>query len=102
MAVDKQHLRHCMLYEFHLKKSAVEATKTICFAYGENVLEVRTCQNWFARFRSGDFDLNEMGPEGLLKQKTIFWKSFSKKILDLQLENLHQSCLCHLQPYPIA
>ena len=30
----------------------------ICLAYDDNALDVRTCRNWFARFKSGDFDLN--------------------------------------------
>ena len=24
-----------------------------------SALEVRTCQNWFSRFKTGDFDLND-------------------------------------------
>ncbi len=59
MSVDKIHIRHCMLYEFNLKKNATKATESICSAYGEEALDVRTCQYWFARFRTGDFDLND-------------------------------------------
>jgi len=59
MTADKAHIRHCMLYEFNLKKNATKATETICSAYGENALNVRTCQMWFARFKAGDFDLND-------------------------------------------
>ena len=32
----------------------MQATQSICSAYGDSVLDVRTCQNWFARFRSGN------------------------------------------------
>ena len=33
------------------------AAKLAQFFYGEKSLTERQCQNWFARFRSGDFDL---------------------------------------------
>lgn len=64
MSADKTHIRHCMLYEYNLKKNATQATNSICSAYGEHVLDVRTCQNWFARFRAGDFDLSDKERSG--------------------------------------
>ena len=35
------------------------STKLICSAYSDDVLDVRTCQNWFARFKAGNFDLKD-------------------------------------------
>ena len=52
-------IRHCMLFKFNEGKYATEATKSICLVYGDNTLTVRTCHNWFARFKAGDFDLND-------------------------------------------
>ena len=59
MSTVKMHIRHFMIYEFNLKKNATKATESICTAYGTDALDVRTCQNWFARFKAGDFDLND-------------------------------------------
>ena len=49
-----------MLYEYIAwKKNDTQATNSICSVYGDDSLEVSTCQNWFTRFRSGDYDLND-------------------------------------------
>ncbi|CAK1598259.1 unnamed protein product [Parnassius mnemosyne] len=32
--------------------------------YGEGVLTVRQCQNWFAKFRSGNFDVEDAPRSG--------------------------------------
>jgi histone-lysine N-methyltransferase SETMAR len=47
-----------MLYEFRKGFKATEATKNICEVYGD-VLDVRKCQRWFSRFRSGNYDLSD-------------------------------------------
>jgi len=53
-----------MLYEFHSKKNATQATNSVCLVYSDLSLDVRTCQRWFARFSSGDFDLNDTDRPG--------------------------------------
>jgi histone-lysine N-methyltransferase SETMAR len=48
-----------LLYEFHLGKTAVETTQNICTAYGDGALSIRTCERWFAKFRSGNENLED-------------------------------------------
>ena len=59
MLPDKLIIRHCMFVRVSLVKNATQATNSICLVYGGLALYVRTCQRWFARFSSGDFDLND-------------------------------------------
>src|SRR5690242_15645184 len=56
---DIEHIRHCMLYEFHRGNSATSATNNIIEMYGK-VLDVRTCQRWFKHFREGDQSLKDL------------------------------------------
>ena len=90
MPIDKMHIRHCMLYEFNFKKKKVsQATKSICSAYSDEVLDVQTCQNWFARFKAGDFDLNDRAtrrrpksdqPKNFLTLTKLVNKTFEPRI----------------------
>jgi histone-lysine N-methyltransferase SETMAR len=45
-----------MLFQYHMKKKATEATEDICKIYGD-ILDVRKCQRWFKKFKSGDLCL---------------------------------------------
>ncbi|GFW37538.1 histone-lysine N-methyltransferase SETMAR [Trichonephila clavipes] len=56
---------HEMLQFADLKgKNAVQARKKLTDVYGEGVLTVRQCQNWFAKFRSGNFDVEDAPRSG--------------------------------------
>jgi hypothetical protein len=64
MLPDKLYFRACMLYEFHSKKNAIQATNSIFLVNNDLALDVGTRQRWFARFSSGDFDLNDKDRPG--------------------------------------
>lgn len=55
---EEVHIRHCMLFEFRKDSNATVATKNICDVY-PNALDVRKCQRWFSKFKSGNFDLSD-------------------------------------------
>ncbi|GFX13177.1 histone-lysine N-methyltransferase SETMAR [Trichonephila clavipes] len=56
---DKQQFRHILRFYYKKGKSAVQARKKLTDVYGEGVLTVRQSQNWFAKFRSGNFDVED-------------------------------------------
>ncbi|GFU07249.1 histone-lysine N-methyltransferase SETMAR [Trichonephila clavipes] len=58
MESDKQHFRHILFY-YRKGKNAVQARKKFTDVYGEGVLRVHQCQNWFSKFRSGNFDVKD-------------------------------------------
>ncbi|EGI68987.1 Mariner Mos1 transposase, partial [Acromyrmex echinatior] len=47
-----------------MKKSAAESHRILVEVYGDHALSERTCQKWFARFKSGDFDLEDQERAG--------------------------------------
>lgn len=49
--------RPIFLYEFKLNQSAAETARKINQAFGNDSVNERTVQRWFAKFRSGDFSL---------------------------------------------
>ncbi|XP_047367610.1 histone-lysine N-methyltransferase SETMAR-like [Vespa velutina] len=58
------HFRHILLYYFRKGKIASQAQKKLCAVYENEALKERHCQNWFARFRSGDFSLKNAQRSG--------------------------------------
>ncbi|GFV64640.1 histone-lysine N-methyltransferase SETMAR [Trichonephila clavipes] len=45
-------------------KNAVQPRKKLTDVYGEGVLTVRQCQNWCAKFISGNFDVEDAPRSG--------------------------------------
>ena len=48
-----------LLHYFNMKKTTAESHRILVEVYGEHALAERTCQKWFARFKSGEFDLED-------------------------------------------
>ena len=55
MENQKEHYR---LFYFRKEKNASQAHKKLCAVYGDEALK-RQCQNWFNKFRSGDFSFKD-------------------------------------------
>ncbi|GFV51230.1 histone-lysine N-methyltransferase SETMAR [Trichonephila clavipes] len=64
MESDKQHFRHILLFYYRKGKNAAPARKKLTDVNGEGVLTVRQCQNWFAKFRSGTFVVEDAPRSG--------------------------------------
>ena len=59
MEYKNEHFRHILLSYFLKGKTAAQAAKKSRDVYGEEALKYRQCQNWFGKFRFGDFFLKD-------------------------------------------
>lgn len=59
MSIDKVHLRHVMLYEFRKGINVAAAVKNIQDVYQDQAPAKRTVEKWFAKFRRGEFNLED-------------------------------------------
>lgn len=68
---DKFFFRGVLLFLFDMKKNAAEAHRMLSDTYGEDAPTERTCENWFSRFKSGNFDLKDKERSGAPKKFEI-------------------------------
>ena len=59
MEITECNFRHIFLFYFRKGKNAAQAHRKLCGVYGDKCSSERQCQNWFARFRSGNFDVKD-------------------------------------------
>ena len=67
MEKNKGDIRKLLLYEFQLGHNATEAARNINNAKGDGTVLIRTAQNWFLNFRSGN--LSTLSPHHGLRGK---------------------------------
>jgi len=53
-----------MLFYFRKGKNATQTRKKICAVYGEDAVSDRMCQKWFAKFRSGEMNIEDIPRSG--------------------------------------
>lgn len=82
---NKIFLRGVLLHYFNMNKSAAESHRILKEVYGEHALAEQTCRKWFARFKSGDFDLEDKERPGPPK------KFEDKELEELLEENSSQT-----------
>lgn len=83
---NKRHLREVLLFAFNSRKSAAEARRMIVETYGEASISDRTCREWFQRYKSGNFDVEDKQRPGPVK-----------KFEDAELEALLDEDPCQTQ-----
>ncbi|PRD26127.1 UNVERIFIED_CONTAM: hypothetical protein NCL1_38969 [Trichonephila clavipes] len=52
MENEKEHARHCLLYEFNKKSTATAACHNVCQVYEEDEINKSTCCRWFPAYDS--------------------------------------------------
>ncbi|EFN75393.1 hypothetical protein EAI_06177, partial [Harpegnathos saltator] len=53
------HFREVLVFCFHSKKTAAEAHRTLVEAYRESAPTDKSCREWFRRFKSDDFSVDD-------------------------------------------
>jgi len=59
MKKNNEKLRYILQYYYDKGKNAAQACEKICAVYGEGALSKSAARKWFARFRSGNFDVKD-------------------------------------------
>lgn len=64
MENNKVHFRHLMVFYFRKGKNAAETVRKIAAVYGEGCVAESTVRKWFARFKNGNFELEDQERSG--------------------------------------
>ncbi|CAF3357183.1 unnamed protein product [Rotaria socialis] len=64
MNISHKELRVLLLHEFHLGHKVTEARSNRCGTMDKDALYIRTAQHWFNRFKSDNFELDDLPRAG--------------------------------------
>ena len=104
MEIPERHFRHNLRFYFRKGKNAAQVHRKLCGVYGDECLSERQCQNWFARFRSGNFDVKDEPRPGrpiaekvdeILKKIEVD-RHISSRDIVMELSIDHKTVLNHL------
>lgn len=59
MYLSKVYFRCTLLFLFDQKKSAAEAHRILCETYADSAPSKSTCEFWFRRFKTGNFEVED-------------------------------------------
>jgi len=62
-----RHLQEVLFYFLNVRKFAIESHRLLVEVYGEAALSETMCCDWFRRFKSSDFDVENKERAGRLK-----------------------------------
>lgn len=81
MNVSENHLQHCTLCKLKKGSATKDTVKSVCKVYGEYVLNVRKCQNWFQKFSYGVFEFSNEHRSG---RKVTFEVETLKAVIEVE------------------
>ena len=64
MEKSNEKLRYILQYYYDKGKNAAQTCGKICAVYGESILSKSAAQKWFARIRSGNFNVKDNSGSG--------------------------------------
>ena len=68
MDTNKDHMRHCILFMLILCKKASQAKDKIYQKYGTDSVGLTTIKEWYAKFKKGEFNLEDQPRSGRPKE----------------------------------
>lgn len=105
MDINNEKIRYILQFFFDQGENAAQACEKICAVYGDTALSKSAARKWFARFRSGNFDVKDAPRSGRpafekvdeILEKVDQDRHISSHDIALELNIHHQTVLNHLE-----